>query len=230
MTMADFRDAHVDVARVRAAIAGCVTFDRLETRGLLDAMLARHSWLKKYLPGFLRLPFQGGDGTEALLEAIAHARACYAGGRPVGTGAPTQFVKGFWAKALELTMVRGSSDGRVWELALAFETDGDRVQLQLNRGEGRHALSKRLFFGNDGVFRTGEVDELMNKVSALSVLSNAVLVWNTVKMAGIIAALEASSGKSIPTEDLARVSPLLSARLLVSGRYNFDGATAPGSA
>jgi TnpA family transposase len=28
----------------------------------------------------------------------------------------------------------------------------DRVQLQLNRGEGRHALSKRLFFGNDGVF------------------------------------------------------------------------------
>jgi TnpA family transposase len=54
----------------------------------------------------------------------------------------------------------------------------DRIQLQLNRGEGRHALTKRLFFGNDGVFRTGEADELMNKVSALSVLSNAVLIWN----------------------------------------------------
>jgi TnpA family transposase len=106
----------------------------------------------------------------------------------------------------------------------------DRVQLQLNRGEGRHALSKRLFFGNDGVFRTGVVDELMNKVSALSVLSNAVLVWNTTRMAEIIAAVETASGHSVPIQDLARVSPLLSARLLVSGRYNFDSATPPESA
>ncbi|HEY2734808.1 MAG TPA: hypothetical protein VGI70_12525, partial [Polyangiales bacterium] len=86
-------------------------------------MLARHSWLKKYLPGFLRLPFQGGDGTTALLEAITHARNCYDDGRPVGTGAPIQFVKGFWAKAIDMTMLRSAPDGRVWELALAFETD-----------------------------------------------------------------------------------------------------------
>lgn len=105
----------------------------------------------------------------------------------------------------------------------------DNVQLQLNRGEGRHALSKRLFFGNGGVFRTGEVDELMNKVSALSVLSNAVLVWNTMRMAEIIGAVESASGQSIPSSDLARVSPLLSARLLVSGRYNFDAASDPTS-
>ena len=62
------------------------------------------------------------------------------------------------------------------------------------RGEGRHALTKRLFFGNEGVFRTGEADELMNKVSALSVLSNAVLVWNTTRIAEIVAALEKASG------------------------------------
>lgn len=42
-----------------------------------------------------------------------------------------------------------------------------RIQLQLNRGEGRHALTNRLFFGNDVALRTGEADELMNKVSAL---------------------------------------------------------------
>lgn len=40
----------------------------------------------------------------------------------------------------------------------------DRIQLQLNR-EGRHALTKRLFRGNDGVFRTGEADGLMNKAA-----------------------------------------------------------------
>lgn len=87
----------------------------------------------------------------------------------------------------------------------------DRIQLQLNRGEGRHALTKRLFFGNDGVFRTGEADELMNKVSALSVLSNAVLAWNTTRMTEIVAALEKTSGQTIPVDELARISPLLSA-------------------
>ena len=66
----------------------------------------------------------------------------------------------------------------------------------------------------------------MNKVSALSVLSNTVLVWNTLRITAIVAALEATSGPVART-DLARVSPLLSARLLVSGRYNFDRATPP---
>jgi hypothetical protein len=47
-------------------------------------------------------------------------------------------------------------------------------------------------------FRTGEADELMNKVSALSVRSNAVLVWNTTRMTEIIAALEKTSGQAIP--------------------------------
>ena len=103
----------------------------------------------------------------------------------------------------------------------------DRIQLQLNRGEGRHALTKRLFFGNNGVFRTGEADELMNKVSALSVLSNAVLVWNIRRMAEIVAALEQTSGQTVSSDELARISPLLTARLLVSGRYNFDLASPP---
>jgi hypothetical protein len=83
------------------------------------------------------------------------------------------------------------------------------------------------FFGNDGVFRTGEADELMNKVSALSVLSNAVLIWNTTRMTEIVAALETTSGQKVPLDELARISPMLSARLLVSGRYNFDLASPP---
>ena len=47
-------------------------------------------------------------------------------------------------------------------------------ELQLNRGEHRHALTDRLFFGNQCEFRTGDREEMMNKVSALSLLSNAV--------------------------------------------------------
>jgi hypothetical protein len=57
--------------------------------------------------------------------------------------------------------------------------------------------------------------------------SAQVLAWNTTRMAEIFGALEKTSGQTIPVDDLARISPLLSARLLVSGRYNFDLASPP---
>jgi len=39
-------------------------------------------------------------------------------------------------------------------------------------------------------------------------LSNAVLVWNTLRIAEIVEAVEAASGQPVAREDLARVSPL----------------------
>jgi TnpA family transposase len=95
-----------------------------------------------------------------------------------------------------------------------------RVQLQLNRGEARHKLARRLFFANQGVFRTGDYEEIMNKVSALSVLSNAVLVWNTIQIAQIIELLSAH-GESVSRHDLARVSPLAHAHVISNGTYDF---------
>ena len=83
------------------------------------------------------------------------------------------------------------------------------IQLQLNRGEFRHTLAKWLFFANQGEFRTGDYEEIMNKASCLSLLSNAVLVWNTVHIDRIVAQLRAT-GNIVLDEDLARVSPLLS--------------------
>ncbi|HSX78977.1 MAG TPA: Tn3 family transposase, partial [Candidatus Saccharimonadia bacterium] len=56
-----------------------------------------------------------------------------------------------------------------------------QAQRQLNRGEFRHKLARRLFFANQGAFQTGDY-EIMNKASCLSLLCNAVLVWNTVHM------------------------------------------------
>jgi TnpA family transposase len=82
-----------------------------------------------------------------------------------------------------------------------------RVQLQLNRGESRHALARWLFFGNRGEFRWGDYEEIMNKASCLSLLSNAVLVWNTVAIMRIVTQLRAA-GEIIPDEGLARILPL----------------------
>jgi len=38
----------------------------------------------------------------------------------------------------------------------------------------RHDLAQRLFFANQGAFRTGDYKEIMNKVSALALLANAI--------------------------------------------------------
>ena len=68
----------------------------------------------------------------------------------------------------------------------------------------------------------------MNKVSCLSLLSNAVLVWNTVQIDRIVEQLRAD-GESVTDEDLARVSPLLYSHIIPNGTYLFnrvkEGAT-----
>lgn len=92
------------------------------------------------------------------------------------------------------------------------------IQMQLNRGEFRHILAKWIFFANQGDFRSGDYEEIMNKASCLSLLSNAVLIWNTVHMSRIADQLRAA-GNSIGDEDLARVSPLAHAHTIPSGSY-----------
>jgi len=103
-----------------------------------------------------------------------------------------------------------------------------RVQLQLNRGEARHELVGRcLFFANRGEFRTGDAEEIMNKASCLSLLSNAVLVWNTLRIAEIVKQLRAT-GHVIADQDLARVLPLMHAHVIPNGTYRFSDEEEPG--
>ena len=61
----------------------------------------------------------------------------------------------------------------------------------------------------------------MNKASCLSLMSNAVLVWNTVRMGEIVARLRAA-GEVVSDEDLARISPLAYAHVIPNGTYVFD--------
>ena len=61
-----------------------------------------------------------------------------------------------------------------------------KVHLQLNRGESRHYLARHIFFGNQGEFKTADYEEMMNIASCLSLLSNAVLLWNTPRIYRIV--------------------------------------------
>ena len=95
------------------------------------------------------------------------------------------------------------------------------VQLQLNRGEARHQLAKHLFFINHGIFKTNDLEQIINKASCLSLLSNAVLVWNTHHMAQTVSELR-RLGYSVDYVDLARISPLSFRDILVNGTYDFS--------
>ena len=97
----------------------------------------------------------------------------------------------------------------------------NRIQLQLNRGEQRHQLARWLFFANQGDFRKGDFEEIMNKSSCLSLLSNAVVVWNTIQMQRIVDQLRAA-GEVVSDRDLAHISPLAFAHVIPNGTYNFE--------
>lgn len=96
-----------------------------------------------------------------------------------------------------------------------------RIQRPLNRGELRHQLARRLFFANQGALQTRDDEAMMNKASCLSLLCNAVLIWNTVHMRRIMEQLRAT-GVTVTDEDVALISPLAYAHVIPNGTYFFD--------
>jgi hypothetical protein len=71
-------------------------------------------------------------------------------------------------------------------------------------------------------FRSGDYEEIMNKASCLSLLSNAVLGWNALAITKIVTQLRAG-GETILDEDLGRISPLLYQHVITDGTYRFAG-------
>lgn len=107
---------------------------------------------------------------------------------------------------------------------LRYLTDPElrhRVQMQLNRGEYRHKLSRWIFFANQGEFQTGDYEEMMNKASCLSLVSNAILYWNTPKISEVIEKRKLL-GETIEETTLARISSLPYKHVIPNGSYFVD--------
>lgn len=107
---------------------------------------------------------------------------------------------------------------------LRYISDKDlryKVHMHLNQGESRHQLAKKLFFLNRGVFKTGDLEEIMNKASCLSLLSNAILLWNTHHIQQIVSRLR-ENGHDIKTEHLQKVSALMFRHIQIHGTYHFE--------
>ena len=112
-------ERQIDRDTLREARDSCREFQRLEERGYVDELCARYPHLRRYLPAFFALPWQGGPGAGPLLVGLSLVRALDAGERPaLPADAPLAFVPAAWRPALYLD--DGTIHRRVWEIALGL--------------------------------------------------------------------------------------------------------------
>ena len=94
-----------------------------------------------------------------------------------------------------------------------------RILTQLNRGEGRHSVARVICHGQRGEIRKRYREGQEDQLGALGLVTNAVVLWNTIYMQ---AALDHTrQSMDIKEEDEARLSPLGYRHLNVLGHYSF---------
>lgn len=94
------------------------------------------------------------------------------------------------------------------------------INTQLNKGEALHALRRFLVIAHEGTLRRKDEDNQQNRVGCLNLLTNAVVVWNTVYMQAAIAQLR-QEVFPVPDEDLAHLSPARHEHINLYGKYSF---------
>jgi TnpA family transposase len=149
-----------------------------------------------------------------------------AGSLKLGTVNPTQLIKTLQRNGKPTMLGRAIGEfGRIFKTKhlLFFIDDPDyhrRILTQLNRGESRHSLARAVFYGKKGelhqAYREGQEDQL----SALGLVVNAIVVWNTRYTALALDAIQ-KDGLHFDIADVQRLSPLGYEHINIVGRYSF---------
>ena len=106
---------------------------------------------------------------------------------------------------------------------LAYIDDEDyrrRILRQLNRGEQRHAVARTVFFGKKGELRKKYREGQEDQLGALGLVVNMIALWNTQYLDRALTRLR-NDGYTVREEDVARLSPLVTAHINMLGRYHF---------
>ncbi len=96
-----------------------------------------------------------------------------------------------------------------------------RVHAQLNTGEKLHDLRTCLFFAREGVVSQKYEEGQANQAGCLNLLTNAVIVWNTVYIQAALDAIR-REGYPVQEEDLAHLWPIRLAHMHRYGKYEFN--------
>lgn len=81
-----------------------------------------------------------------------------------------------------------------------------RINRQLNKGEAIHSLRSAIRVANKGELRRKQEEALTNQAGCLNLVTNAVILWNTVYMAAAVEQLK-EEGYPVQDSDLAQVWP-----------------------
>jgi TnpA family transposase len=92
--------------------------------------------------------------------------------------------------------------------------------VQLNRGEGRHGLSRVVFHGQRGELRQRYREGQEDQLGSLGLVVNMIVLWNTLYMQAAIDQLRAE-GYPVLDADVARLNPHIHAHINTHGRYSF---------
>ena len=90
----------------------------------------------------------------------------------------------------------------------------------LNRGEGRHRRTRVDFYGQRGELRQRYRQGQEDQRTALGLVVNAIIAWNTMDMQRALDPLR-STGPPVLAADVARLAPLGYAHLNLLGRDTF---------
>ncbi|WP_313047654.1 Tn3 family transposase [Nonomuraea jabiensis] len=100
---------------------------------------------------------------------------------------------------------------------------------QLNIGEGRNGLARRVFIGNLGQLRQGYAKGMEDQLGALGLGLNAIIYWNSLYVDAAVKALQADGQLSIGPEIRARLTPLIWEHINFHGSYPFTRPETPGN-
>lgn len=95
-----------------------------------------------------------------------------------------------------------------------------RILRQLNRGEQRHSVARAVFHGQKGELRQRYREGMEDQLSALGLVVNAIVLWNTRYIQVALDELR-SIGHPVNDEDVARLTPLLHEHVSMLGKYDF---------
>jgi len=107
---------------------------------------------------------------------------------------------------------------------LTFADDREfrrRVLLGLNKGETLNSMARAIAFGQQGRFPDRGYEAQLNRATALSLVINAIIVWNTRYLGKAATELD-QEGRAVPDDAWAHLSPMLWEHIHLVGTYRFD--------
>jgi TnpA family transposase len=101
-----------------------------------------------------------------------------------------------------------------------------QVLIGLNKGEGRNALARAVFFYRRGTVHDRSDRDQQQRAQGLNLVVAAIILWNTLEMERIVAELR-RAGTPMTDEQLAHLSPMEWEHITLTGEYHWKALARP---